>query len=84
MEGNAQKVRGQNLLDRLYFLRGSQQPGTPLFKDGSDLVGILFSDEIVKPGPSLEQRGIERPLSTIVRMQMELGTGCRWRIKSVG
>src|SRR5713101_189267 len=80
------KIRGENFFDRLHLLRRLQQVRAPLRQNRCDLVRIFFGDEIVEPRLCLEQRGIERRLGSIVRMQVKLALCCKraWRIKSKG
>src|SRR6266849_9428707 len=75
------KIRGENFFDRLHLLRRLQQSRAPLGENRCDLARIFFGDEIVEPRLRLEQRGVERPLSSIVGMQVKLGVG--WCLESV-
>src|SRR5271166_2450225 len=59
------------------FLRRSKQTGTPFRKNLRNPVVVFFRDEIVQVGIYLEQRGIERSLSGIARMQTEVFIGQR-------
>ncbi len=75
------KIRGENFFDPLHLLRRLQQARAPLGENGGDLVRVFFRDELVEPRLRLEQRGIERRLGSIVRMQVKLGIG--WCLESV-
>jgi hypothetical protein len=46
---------------------------------------VFFGDEIIQAGLRLEQYGIQRPLGSIVRMQMEVAVGwdCDGRIARI-
>ena len=67
------EIRCENFFDRPHFLRRFEQARAPFGENGCDLVRIFFRDEIVEPCLRLEQRGIERRLGSIVRMQVKLG-----------
>ena len=49
---------------------------------GRDLVGVFLVDEIVESGLRFEERGIERRLSPVVRMQVVLALG-RKRVSGI-
>jgi len=75
------KIGGENFRDGLGVPRGLQQAGTPLRENRGNLIGIFFCDEIVEACLHLQQRGIERPVSSIMRVQMESDAGVRFALR---
>lgn len=69
------KARGEDFLDSLRLLRRFEQVGLPLGKNHPDLVGVFFGDELVKACLNLQQRGIERALGAVMRVEVESGGG---------
>src|ERR1035438_960325 len=65
------EIRRESFRNRLSFQRGSQQTGAPLRKNARDLVGILFSDEVIEPRLHLPKRAIQRPLGPIMRVKLK-------------
>lgn len=65
------KLRRENSDECIGVGRRAQQAVAPLRKNRSDLVRIFFCNESVETCLHLQQRGIERPLATIVRMQLK-------------
>src|SRR4029077_11123435 len=65
------EIRRQGFRDRLCVHWRPQQTGTPLRENTRNLVGIFFGDEVVEPRLHLEQRGISRPIGSIVRVKMK-------------
>lgn len=51
-----------------------QQSRTPLRQDGCDLVGVFFSDKIIKAGLRFKEQGLERTGHPIMRMQVVFRT----------
>lgn len=43
----------------------------PLREDRGDLIVKLFGDEVIEAGLDLKQRGVERGLGAVARMEME-------------
>ena len=75
-QGRSRKLRRKNSLKSVHILRGLKQARTPLRKNGRDLVMVFFDDEIVQARLRLEEQGVERPLRSIVRTQLEVAV--RW------
>jgi hypothetical protein len=64
---SSEEIRRKNLFD------GFDQVSTPFRENRGNLIVIFFRDEIVEPGVGLEQRGVQRRLGAVMRMQMESG-----------
>ena len=64
------------MLDRPDLLWRFEQIRAPPGQDRRDLVVMFFEDEIVETRRGLEERGVERCLRAIARMQVKFGICC--------
>jgi hypothetical protein len=56
----------------MHFAWGSLETGSPFRENSGDLVDVPLADEFVGTRVRLEENGVDRPLGSIVRMEMKL------------
>ena len=68
----SRKVRNKNLFECSHVLWRLQQARTPFRENFRDLILVFLRNEIVQTRLCLQKCGIERHLSAIMGMQMEI------------
>ena len=69
-ERDSAKIWQKTIFNRSHIVRRFQKTGTPLGEHRRNVVGILFRDKIIQATFLFQEKGVERPLHLIVRMQM--------------
>jgi hypothetical protein len=73
-EGCPAKVCGKTGFDLCSVVRRLEQAFAPLREDCCYLVGVFLGDELIMSSFCLEECGVESGWTSVVRMEMELGS----------